>query len=82
LTLPTATESKDVILEVCNLSKYYPVNQSFFSGKKALLHAVDNVSFQVNRGEVLGLVGESGCGKTTTGRLIVRLATRRPDAFS
>jgi oligopeptide/dipeptide ABC transporter ATP-binding protein len=75
LTLPTATESKDVILEVCNLSKYYPVNQSFFSGKKALLHAVDNVSFQVNRGEVLGLVGESGCGKTTTGRLIVRLAT-------
>ena len=80
MALPAATESGDVILDVRGLSKYYPVNQSFFSGQKALLHAVDNVSFQVKRGEVLGLVGESGCGKTTTGRLMVATA-RRPTYF-
>ena len=53
-------------LEVRNLKKY-------FSSKAGLLHAVDDVSFSINQGETLGIVGESGCGKTTTGRCVIRL---------
>ncbi|MPQ43487.1 ABC transporter ATP-binding protein [Clostridium tarantellae] len=64
--------NKDVILEVNNLCKYFPVNKGIFS-KKSFVKAVDNVSFTINRGETLGLVGESGCGKTTTGRTILKL---------
>lgn len=55
------------ILEVKNLQKH------FYLGKNQVLRAVDNVSFGIREGETLGLVGESGCGKTTTGRMIVRL---------
>ena len=54
------------LLEIKNLSKFFKV-------KDGLLHAVDNLSFYINKGETLGLVGESGCGKSTTGRTIVRL---------
>ena len=54
------------ILEVKNLKKY-------FKTKKGNLHAVDDISFHINKGETLGLVGESGCGKSTTGRVILRL---------
>ena len=57
----------DKILEVNHLCKY------FSSGKKSVMKAVDDVSFFVKRGETFGLVGESGCGKTTTGRTIIRL---------
>ena len=49
----------DTLLEVCNLKKYFTL------GRKEILHAVDDVSFTVNRGETVGIVGESGCGKTT-----------------
>lgn len=56
----------DVILEFKNLKKY-------FSTKKGSVHAVDNVSFTLERGKTLGIVGESGCGKSTTGRTILRL---------
>lgn len=62
----------DVILEVKNLCKYFPTNKGLFS-KSSLVKAVDNVSFTIKRGETLGLVGESGCGKTTTGRTILKL---------
>lgn len=62
----------DVILEVRNLCKYFPTNKGLFS-KSSLVKAVDNVSFTIKRGETLGLVGESGCGKTTTGRTILKL---------
>ena len=61
----------DILLEVKNLKQYFPVNTGF--GKKLPLKAVDDVSFTINKGETLGLVGESGCGKTTVGRSILRL---------
>jgi len=57
-------------LKVKNLVKYFPVGGIY---RKKMLHAVDNVSFNVLKGETFGLVGESGCGKTTLGRLILRL---------
>ncbi len=63
--------SNDVLIKVDHLSKYFPVKNGLF--KKQNLKAVNDVSFQIMRGETLGLVGESGCGKTTLGRCIIRL---------
>ncbi len=64
---------KQVLLDVQNLRKYFVVDQSFFGHHRKVLHAVDDVSFQIYKGETFGLVGESGCGKTTTGRSIINL---------
>lgn len=61
------------LLEVRDLKKYFPVRKGFFSRVAGQVKAVDGVSFDVRRGEVLGLVGESGCGKTTMARAILRL---------
>ncbi len=61
----------DVLLEVKNLKEYFPIRTGWFKTKP--LKAVDDVSFSINRGETLGLVGESGCGKTTVGRTILHL---------
>jgi oligopeptide transport system ATP-binding protein len=61
------------LLRVRNLKKYFPVRRTMFSGERAIVHAVDDVSFDIMPGETLGLVGESGCGKSTTGRAILRL---------
>ena len=61
------------LLEVENLKKYFPVKKGVFSRTVGQVKAVDGVSFTLNRGETLGLVGESGCGKTTVGRSILRL---------
>ena len=64
--------NKQPLLSIQNLKMYFPVNGGFFSQKKTL-KAVDGVSFDLFAGETFGLVGESGCGKTTVGRTIVRL---------
>ena len=61
------------LLEVKNLQKYFVVDTSFFGKPLKYLRAVDNVSFKIERGKTLGIVGESGCGKTTMGRTILRL---------
>lgn len=60
-------EDRKVLLEVRNMKKYFKV------GHNAILKAVDDISFKIHEGETLGLVGESGCGKSTTGRTIIRL---------
>ena len=61
------------LLDVRGLTKHFPVRKGVFSRTVGHVRAVDGVSFSVGRGEILGLVGESGCGKTTTGRCILRL---------
>lgn len=63
----------DNLLVVENLKKYYPVNASVLGKAKSFVKAVDDVSFTIKRGTTMGLVGESGCGKTTVGRTILRL---------
>ncbi len=63
---------KPVLLEVNNLKKYFPIQKGFLRRVVGHVRAVDGVSFFIREGETLGLVGESGCGKTTTGRLILR----------
>jgi oligopeptide transport system ATP-binding protein len=61
------------LLRIRNLKKYFPVRSGLFSREAGHVHAVDDVSFEIAEGETLGLVGESGCGKSTTGRAILRL---------
>ena len=63
----------DVLLEVRNLVKHFEVGGGMFGKPAGLVRAVDGVSFSIRRGETLGLVGESGCGKTTTGRCVLQL---------
>jgi oligopeptide transport system ATP-binding protein len=63
----------DVLLDVRNLVKHFAVGGGLFGGRPGIVRAVDGVSFTLRKGETLGLVGESGCGKTTTGRCILQL---------
>ncbi|GIN37905.1 dipeptide ABC transporter ATP-binding protein [Heyndrickxia oleronia] len=69
----TATKNKEKLLEIQNLKTYYPVKGGFLRRTIAEVKAVDDVSFVINKGETLGLVGESGCGKSTAGRTILKL---------
>ena len=64
---------QEVILKVENLKKYFPIKGGFFSKTIGNVKAVDGVSLEVRKGETLGIVGESGCGKSTTGRAILQL---------
>jgi oligopeptide/dipeptide ABC transporter ATP-binding protein len=63
----------NILVEVKNLKKYFPVKSGVLSRKKNYLKAVDGLDLKIYKGETIGLVGESGCGKSTTGRLILRL---------
>ncbi|MTT30492.1 dipeptide ABC transporter ATP-binding protein [Terrilactibacillus sp. BCM23-1] len=70
---PKIKEKQKPLLEVVNLKKYYPIKKGIISKTVGHVKAVDGISFSVYPGETMGLVGESGCGKSTTGRSIVRL---------
>ena len=63
----------NILVEVKNLKKYFPIRTGFLSKVTGHVKAVDDVSFKLYQGETMGLVGESGCGKTTVGRLILKL---------
>ncbi len=70
----SGVDSREVLLEVRGLKMYFPVSQGFlFQRRRGWVRAVDDISFYIRRGETLGLVGESGCGKSTTGRAILQL---------
>lgn len=71
-TTPAPSAQDGLMLQVRDLKKYYPIIKGIFGGVAGYVRAADDVSFQIRRGETLGLVGESGCGKTTVGRMIAR----------
>jgi oligopeptide/dipeptide ABC transporter ATP-binding protein len=75
--MESKNKNKQMILRVQNLKKYFPVRRGFFQKIAGWVQAVDDVSFEIEQGKTLGLVGESGCGKTTVARLILKLL--KPD---
>ena len=69
----TSAPSQDILLDVQHLTKRFAAETNFFGKATSHVQAVDDVSFQIRRGEAFGLVGESGCGKTTVGKMLVNL---------
>lgn len=67
--------NEEVLIDIQHLNKYFTVEKSFFGKATSVLKAVDDVSFQIKKGETFGLVGESGCGKSTIGKMLVNLYT-------
>src|SRR4030043_291321 len=67
------SSNNNIMVEVTDLKMYFPITRGLFRRKVGDVKAVDEISFEINKNETLGLVGESGCGKTTTGRCILRL---------
>ena len=72
-SLPKAPHKDENVIEVSHLLKYFPIKEGLFSKLAGYVRAVDDVSFNIKRGTTMGLVGESGCGKTTVGKTILRL---------
>lgn len=72
-TTKNSVADNEILLEVQNLKKHFDVGASIFKSKKKILTAVDGLNFFIRKGETFGLVGESGCGKSTTGRTIIKL---------
>ena len=66
-------QSENPLLDVRDLKMHFPIKRGVLKRTTGYVYAVDGVNFHINRGETLGLVGESGCGKTTVGRLILKL---------
>ncbi|MFH8935155.1 ABC transporter ATP-binding protein [Streptomyces griseosporeus] len=73
MTTADAAADGDVLLKVTGLQKHFPIKKGLLQRQVGAVHAVDGIDFEVRRGETLGVVGESGCGKSTMGRLITRL---------
>ena len=73
MSMITENVEQEYLLQVKNLKKYFPIGKAFLQKNQTYLRAVDGVSFQLKRGKTVGIVGESGCGKTTMGRTILRL---------
>ena len=69
----TATSTHETLVEVRNLVKHFPIKIGAFGDQAAVVHAIDDISFDIFKGETLGLVGESGCGKSTTGYALLKL---------
>lgn len=69
----SSKSNNEILLEVKNLKKYFEISKGFLGRSKEYVQAVDDISFFIRKGETLGLVGESGCGKSTTGRTVIRL---------
>jgi peptide/nickel transport system ATP-binding protein len=67
------SDNNEYLLEVYNLKKYFPINGGVLSKAKGFIKAIDGINFKIKRGTTMGLVGESGCGKTTVGKTILRL---------
>src|SRR3546814_7946455 len=72
-TAAEASRTTAPLLTVENLTKRFPLSNGFLGRQRRVVHAVENLSFTVGRGETLGLVGESGCGKSTVGKTILKL---------